>query len=57
MRLSAVLGQQIVVEKRAGAAGFIDGEISEKSPTDGYTLCFGDSAVLIAQHLQARISS
>lgn len=55
-RLSTVLGQQIVVENRAGAAGLIAGDIVSKASPDGYTLLLGDSSALIAQHLQPRMS-
>jgi tripartite-type tricarboxylate transporter receptor subunit TctC len=37
-RLSAALGQQFVVENRAGAGGMIGVEAGVKSPPDGYTL-------------------
>jgi tripartite-type tricarboxylate transporter receptor subunit TctC len=55
-RLSALLGQQIVVENRAGAAGLIAGDAAAKAAPDGYTLMLGDSSLLIAQHLQPRMS-
>jgi tripartite-type tricarboxylate transporter receptor subunit TctC len=37
-RLTEVLGQQVVVENRSGAAGNIGAEIAAKSTPDGYTL-------------------
>src|SRR5947207_2092140 len=37
-RLSTALGQQVVVENRAGAGGLIGVEAGIKSPPDGYTL-------------------
>lgn len=37
-KLSAVLGRQIVVDNKPGAAGDIGAEIVARSPADGYTL-------------------
>jgi len=45
--LSEVLGQQIVVENRVGAAGLIGTEAVVKSAPDGYTLLFGFSGPLV----------
>src|SRR6185436_16568987 len=36
--LSQALGQQVVVENRAGAAGNIGAEVAARAPADGYTL-------------------
>jgi len=38
-KLSQLLGQQFVVDNRAGAGGMIRHEACAKSPNDGYTLC------------------
>ncbi|HKA46368.1 MAG TPA: tripartite tricarboxylate transporter substrate binding protein [Burkholderiales bacterium] len=36
--LSQVLGQQVIVENRAGAGGNIGGELAARAPADGYTI-------------------
>jgi tripartite-type tricarboxylate transporter receptor subunit TctC len=41
-KLSAVLGQQIVIENRAGAAGNIGMDAAARSAPDGYTLFLGN---------------
>ena len=55
-RLSTLLGQQVVVENRAGAAGVIAGDAVAKAAPDGYTLLLGDSSTLIAKYMQAKLS-
>jgi tripartite-type tricarboxylate transporter receptor subunit TctC len=41
-RLSELLGQQLVIENKAGASGNIGMEAAAKSPPDGYTLYLGN---------------
>ncbi len=55
-RLPPVLGQQVVVENRAGASGVIAADVVAKSPPDGYTLLVGESALLIQPYLQTRMN-
>jgi len=42
-RLSAALGQQVVVENRPGAGGVVGSEIVAKAVPDGYTLIMGNA--------------
>src|SRR5690242_5520144 len=44
--LSETLGQQFVVDNRAGASGVIGAEAVAKSPPDGYTLMVHSSSHL-----------
>jgi tripartite-type tricarboxylate transporter receptor subunit TctC len=44
---SETLGQQIVVDNRAGAAGLIGSDLVAKATPDGYTLLFGFSGPLV----------
>jgi len=46
VRLGEILGQQIVIENRSGAAGNIGMEAAAKSPADGYTLYLGNIGTL-----------
>ena len=45
-KISGPLGQQVVVDNRAGAGGLIAGEIIAKAPADGYNLLLGNVATL-----------
>ena len=53
-RLSTALGQQIVIENRAGATGMIAADQVARSPADGYTLLMGETGLLVAPYLQAK---
>lgn len=54
--LSKVLGQQIVVENRAGAAQNVAAEFIARSPADGYTLFMSSAALGINISLYPKIN-
>jgi tripartite-type tricarboxylate transporter receptor subunit TctC len=45
--LTERLGQQVIVDNRAGASTMIGGEAAAKAPPDGYTLLMGISTLAI----------
>src|SRR6266403_710286 len=53
-RLSEGLGQQLVMDNRAGAAGTLGAELAAKAVPDGYTLVLGqDGNLVIGQAVRA----
>lgn len=53
-KITPSLGQQMVVENRAGATGMIGAEAVAKSPADGYTLLMGvNGPITIAPAIRA----
>ena len=49
-RLSQALGQQMIVENRAGAGATIGAQAVARSPADGYTLLLAPTAVVAITH-------
>lgn len=55
-KLTPALGQQVVVENRAGATGMIGAEAVARSPADGYTLLMGvNGPMTIAPAIHAKM--
>jgi tripartite-type tricarboxylate transporter receptor subunit TctC len=55
-KLPAGLGQQVIVDNRAGAGANLGAEIAAKSPPDGYTLFMGTPAHAINASLYSGLS-
>ena len=56
-KIATSIGQSLVVENVAGAAGSIGAERLARAPADGYTIgAMGDSMLTQVPHLQARIN-
>ncbi len=55
-RLADALGQQFVIDNRAGASGNLGSEVAAHAPPDGYTLLFTPASVASSQALYARLN-
>jgi len=55
-KFSELLGQQVLVDNRAGASGNIAGDMTAKAAPDGYTLLFGNSSLAISPAVFARMT-
>jgi len=54
-KLTEPLGQQIVIENRAGASGIIGADVAAKAPPDGYTLLMTQTSLAINPSMFAKI--
>lgn len=55
-KYSAQLGQQVVVDNRAGASGNIAADIVAKAPGDGYTVLFANSSLSISPAIYKKLN-
>ena len=53
-QLAAALGQQVVIDNRAGAGGNVGAEVAAKAAADGYTVLMGNSAHSVSMTLYSR---
>ena len=53
-QVSAALGQQVVIDNRAGAAGNLGAEIAAKAPADGYVVLMGNISHSISMTLYSK---
>jgi tripartite-type tricarboxylate transporter receptor subunit TctC len=54
-KLGEILGQQVIVENRAGASTMIGMEAVARAPADGYTLLIGNSTMTIIPSTHAKL--
>ena len=54
--MSEALGQPVIIDNRAGAAGNLGAELAAKSPPDGYTLMLGNISQAISVTLYDKLN-
>ena len=54
-KLTETLGQQVIVENRAGASGIVGAEILARSAPDGYTLLLSQASLAINPSMYAKM--
>ena len=54
-RLPALLGQNLIIDNRAGAGGNVGAEIASKAPPDGYTLLMANNSLITNASLYRKL--
>jgi tripartite-type tricarboxylate transporter receptor subunit TctC len=55
-KLADALGQQFIIDNRAGASGNLGSEVAAHAPPDGYTLLFTPASVASSQALYSKLN-
>jgi tripartite-type tricarboxylate transporter receptor subunit TctC len=55
IKLPSLLGQNLIIDNRAGAGGNIGAELAAKSPPDGYTLLIANNSLTVNLSLYSKL--
>ncbi|NBR29516.1 MAG: tripartite tricarboxylate transporter substrate binding protein, partial [Betaproteobacteria bacterium] len=55
IKLPSLLGQNLIIDNRAGAGGNLGAELAAKAPADGYTLFIANNSLITNLSLYAKL--